>query len=358
MSPSTVAHTIFIMTTTLTALMVIEYAWFLSDEVRLIWPKFRKNTEAKVFLVTRYVGLAGQSFNIWFSYRMASEIPNHPIACKAWYSYQTATIQCMLVSVELLLMQLVDKMYRKDKYIRGLLLVFGGAQCAAMAISARLIVTGVRYSPTCVIIGSHSSNGRIFAGISIITTYMFILVMMQWRYFKGSSGWSEASRAWLKLTVRDGSCTTIAVAVILIFMMLHNFGVFETQMTGNIVFYVLLSCLWFAGGRIVLHQEKLRQSHESQKGGANDACLWTMTVEVEPDYFGPFDDPDACPASHSDLKVESSEVSTSFDSGSDVGTKDITDESLCEWEEDNASLSDCSPTLTLTETGISGEGSG
>lgn len=326
--PSTVAHKIFILTTVLAAFVVLEYLWCLSNEIKLIWPQFRKNTEAKIFMLTRYAGLAGQSFNIWFTFRMSSGVPNHPGACRAWYSYQAGTIQCLLFSVELLLMQQVYKMYKKDKYILGILFVFGGVQCAVMAITARLIVTGIRYSPTCVVTGSHLS--QIFAGVSIITTYVLILIMMLWRYFRGSSDWSEASRAWLKLTVRDGSCTITVVAVILIFMNLFNFGVIKTQMTGNIVYYVLLSWLWFAAGRIVLHQEQLRKSHESQEGDASDPSLWTTVIEVDLDEFEPFDESDACPENPSDLKVEPTEVSTSLDSESDAGTKDVVDKHLYE----------------------------
>lgn len=47
--------------------------------------------------------------------------------------------------------------------------------------------------------------------VSIIVTFVFILVAMLWRYFGNQPGWSEVPHAWLKLTVRDGSCTVIAI---------------------------------------------------------------------------------------------------------------------------------------------------
>ncbi|KAG1852749.1 hypothetical protein F4604DRAFT_1296288 [Suillus subluteus] len=184
--------------------------------------------------MTRYGGLAGQSFNIWFAFRMTSGVPNSPSACRAWCLYQTVTIQCLLLSVELLLMLRVYKMYNKGKSIFALLFIFSGAQFATMAASARLIITGTRYSPTCVIISLH--HGRIYVGVSIIVTFMFILVTMLWRFFRSTSSGSEALRAWLRLAVRDGSCTTITVIVIIIFMFLCNMRVIDTQMSGNITF--------------------------------------------------------------------------------------------------------------------------
>ncbi|KAG1747778.1 uncharacterized protein EDB91DRAFT_1114810 [Suillus paluster] len=357
MSPSTVAHRIFLMTTILNAIAVLEYLCFISDEVRLVWPRVRKSTAAKLFLVTRYPGLAGLSFNVWFSYRMQSGVSNDAIVCRLWYAYQTAMIQLLLSAVELILMRQVYKMFQKDRYITGLLFVFGGAQIAAMAVSARLIVIGIRYSPTCVILRSPPS--QIYAGVSVIATYTFIFFMMLWRYFQGRSRWSEVLRVWLKITVRDGACTTIAVIVSILFMTLCNTDVIKTQMTGNIVFYVLHPCLWFAVGCIVRNQEKFRESQKSQKGNGNDPHGWTTSLEVELDGITPFDDPDVYPESHSDLKVESTtDVSTSFDSESDVGTMDITDECPCKMAEDDTLPSGCSLTFTRTETGISGEGSG
>ncbi|KAG1885029.1 hypothetical protein F4604DRAFT_1729108 [Suillus subluteus] len=325
MSPSIdpVARNIAIITTILTALMVLEYIYSFKDETRLVWPRFRKTIEAKIFIMTRYAGLAGQSFNIWFAFRLASGVPNSPFACKIWTSYQIATIQCLLLSVESLLMLRVYKMYNKGKYISAVLFILGSAQSSAMAVNARWIITETRYSPTCV----PHYHSRIYVGVSIITTFVFIVVAMLWRFIKSPSGWSEVSRAWLKLAVRDGGCTAIAITVILIFMFLCTTGVIDTQMSGNIVFYVLLSCLWFAAGRIVLHQEKFRIIQESQKGGISDPSRWTEMIEVNLDDISPFDDPDVCPTSPSGSEVESTKVST-LSTLSAAGMKDIADEHL------------------------------
>jgi hypothetical protein len=47
--------------------------------------------------------------------------------------------------------------------------------------------------------------------VSIIVTFVFILVAMLWRFFGNQADWSEVPHAWLKLAVRDGSCTVIAI---------------------------------------------------------------------------------------------------------------------------------------------------
>ncbi|KAG1764107.1 hypothetical protein EDD22DRAFT_462971 [Suillus occidentalis] len=262
-----VARNVAALTTALNACMVLEYMCSVSDEIRLIWPRFWKTTEAKMFIVT--------SYNIWFAFRMASGVPNSQFACKVWSSYQAAIIQYLLLSVEILLMRRVYKMYKKSKPIFALLFIFGGAQSAAMASNARLIVNGTHYSPTCVILSAHHS--RIYVGVSIIVAFVFILVAMLWRFFGNQPSWSEVPHAWLKLAVRDGSCTVIAITLIFVFMFLCITRVINmAEMTGNIIFYVLLTCLWFAAGRIVLHQERLRKLQASRKGVPNDPSQWTQ----------------------------------------------------------------------------------
>jgi hypothetical protein len=264
--------------------------------------------------------------------------------------------QCLLLSVESLLMLRVYKMYNKGKSMFALLFIFSGVQLAAMVANARLIVTGTSYSPTCVIISPHHS--RIYVGASIIVTFVFILVAMLWRFFGSTSG-SEALPPWLQLAVRDGSCTTIAITVIVIFMFLCNTRVIDTQMHGNVIFYVLLSFLWFAAGRLVLHQEMFREIQESQDGDTDDtlASQWTETIEVDLNDITSFDDSNVRPMSPSGSEVGSPEVYTAFDSLSDAETRDITDEHVCEWEEDNALLTSCTPAFMLIERYISGEGS-
>jgi hypothetical protein len=304
--------------------MVFEYIRCFPDEIRLIWPRFWKTTEAKMYVLTRYTGLIGQSYNIWFAFKMLSGVPNNPFVCRVWSSYQAAMTQYLLLSVQFLLMMQVYKMYNKGKSIFALLFIFGGAQSTAMAVNARLIITGTRYSPTCVTISPHHS--QIYVAVSIIMTFVFILVAMLWRFFGNQTSWSDVPHAWLKLAVRDSSCTAIAITLILIFLSLFTTRVIDTQMNGNIIFYVLLSCLWFAAGRIVLHQEKFRAIQESQKGDVNDPGRWTQTIEVDLDDIMAFDDPDTCPTSPSSLEVESTKVGTPFDSISNTETKDIADE--------------------------------
>ncbi|KAG1822872.1 uncharacterized protein BJ212DRAFT_1541251 [Suillus subaureus] len=256
MSPSImidpVARNIAIITNssaTLTAFMVLEYICSIFDEMRLVWPRIWKTTEAKIYVVTR----------------MMSGVPNNrddPMSA-AFSGVITHTARHVAFDLTLgnylSTLVAVYNMYNKGG---ALLFTLGGAQSAVMVVSSRFIVTGTRYSPTCVIISPHYS-----------------------RIYVGTSGWSEGPRAWLKLAVRDGSCTTIVITT-------------RHQHTDEWKYHLL-------AGRIVLHREKFREIQESQEGGINDPSQWTQTIEVDLDDIRPFDDPEACPTSPSGLEVES-----------------------------------------------------
>jgi len=156
-----VARDILTVSTTLTGLMVLEYAWNIRFEMRVIWPQFWKGAEAKIFVIARYLGLAGEIFNVWFASRMASGIPTHPLVCRVCYSFHGITIQCLLMSVELLLILLACKMYNNDRFVLGLLYALVGVQWAGMAITVRLLVSDLRPSPTCAV---ESNSSQIYVG--------------------------------------------------------------------------------------------------------------------------------------------------------------------------------------------------
>ncbi|OAX38236.1 hypothetical protein K503DRAFT_856814 [Rhizopogon vinicolor AM-OR11-026] len=311
--PEGLARNMLIVSTTLTGLTVLEYAWNISFEMRVIWPKVWKSAEAKIFLIARYVGLAGQIFNVWFVNRMASGINHHPLACRAWYSHQAAIIQCLLMSVELLLMLRVCKMYKNDKYVLGILFLFAVGQCATVIISARIVVPSVGFYPTCVmVINSHPS--RIYVGTSVIVVYQCLLAMILWRYLRRD--WSEPLRSYLRITARDSVLIVISVTCLLLPLTLAPMGI-ESRTIDNLLFHVMLFGFWFAADRLVLDKERFHLAVQNNR----------ELTEVDLDNLEPLDDPDICPVKPSDSKAVSTEVFIAFDSESGLETEeDITDE--------------------------------
>ncbi|OJA13267.1 hypothetical protein AZE42_10359 [Rhizopogon vesiculosus] len=70
------------------------------------------------------------------------------------------------MSIEALLIPRVHTIYN-DKCL-GIVSVFGSAQCAAMGISARMVVPSLGSSPTCIVIGTHP--GQIYVGVLSLVT--------------------------------------------------------------------------------------------------------------------------------------------------------------------------------------------
>ncbi|OAX38239.1 hypothetical protein K503DRAFT_173876 [Rhizopogon vinicolor AM-OR11-026] len=258
-APSTeheaVARDILIVTTILFGLMILEYAWNFRLEKQVIWPKFLKSHQVKIFVITRYMGFAGQIFNVWFANRMASGIPRSPLACRVWYTYQAVSIQSLTMSVEALLMFRVRKMYKKDKHVLGILFAFSCMQCAATVISARTVVPGIGSSPTCMVIGSHP--GQIYVGASTIAVHLCLLAMILWRYFRVRR---EGSHSYLKILVRDTICIVIVVTgrhTVLLYVYVHHrdplgtnllvtlppMGLPRAETSANMLFQFVVLCL-------------------------------------------------------------------------------------------------------------------
>ncbi|OAX38241.1 hypothetical protein K503DRAFT_770684 [Rhizopogon vinicolor AM-OR11-026] len=341
--PEAVALSILIVTTTLSGLMVLEYAWNIRFEVQVIWRRFWKSAEVKVFVVARYVGLAGQIFNVWFASRMASGIPSSPAACRVWFMYQTIAIQSLTMSVEALLILRVCKMYNNDKYILGILSVFGGAQCAGMGISALMVVPSLGSSPTCTVIGTHP--GQIYVGVSTVAMHLCILAMILWRYFRGN--WQEPLRSYFKIMVRDSICAAIAVTGCFLFLTLVPIGLSQSaaQTSENILFHVMVCSFWFAAGRLVLDKERFRQQSRNNR----------EFTEVDLEDLG--SDSDVSPARLSNSKAVPIEVSIAADFEPGVGKeKDIADERLYDWAD--TSLSRCVSSIMHMDIGSRVEGSG
>ncbi|OAX38305.1 hypothetical protein K503DRAFT_800529 [Rhizopogon vinicolor AM-OR11-026] len=245
------------------------------------------------------------------------------------------------MSAELLLMMRVCKMYNNDRYVLGVLYVFVGTHCAAMAISARMAFHGVKYSLTCVVVDAHP--GQIYYGAPTIAVNLCIVAMMLRRYSRGN--WQEPLRSYLKITVRDSICTVIVVTGNYLFVSLQPMRVHRSQTSENILPHVITFSLWFATGRPVLNKERFLE--ESQ----NDFQL----TEVDLDNLEPLEDSDVSFARPSDSNVLPTKVTTAVDSELGIGTEeDIADRCICDWVDD-ASLSRCASTIVSMEMDNSGE---
>ncbi|OJA14900.1 hypothetical protein AZE42_10401 [Rhizopogon vesiculosus] len=289
----------------LSGLMVLEYAWNIRFEVQVIWPQFRKSTEAKIFVVARYVGLTGQILDICM------------------------TVQCLLISVELLLILRACKMYNNNRHVIGLLCVFIGAQCAGMAITVRMIMPILNPSPTCMVV--ESPPGQIYVGAQTIASNLCFLTVILWRYFR--SNWPKLLRPYVEIMVRDSICTVIVVIgnwLVIIFTPLRTQ---QPQTIRNIIFPLMVFSFWLVveyrnlwlAGRLVLNTERLRQERRSDR----------ELTDVDLDNLEPLEDSDICPAMPSDPKVAQIELSITVDSELGVGTEeDIADERICDWVDD------------------------
>lgn len=251
------AHKIAISACVSLGLMVVEFAWLLRDEFKFIWPDVRfRNPYALVYILTRYLGLAGQGFNVYFSLRIASGVATSPALCKMWFRYQAMTIQVLLVAMECALMHRIYALFLKNRWILAILIILGASQLASMLVSARLAIPQVPHSNTCYVLKPHAST--IYFGATSMATNLAILFMISWRYLRLPVTWTHTPLGHILL--RDSTLSLVAILVLLFIMIILNSGVLQTPMSGNILYYWFFCTIWISLGRLIVNHSKVVQA--------------------------------------------------------------------------------------------------
>ncbi|KAH7891003.1 hypothetical protein F5I97DRAFT_1840716 [Phlebopus sp. FC_14] len=254
-----VSRNILISASVSLAVMIVDFVWLLREERKRIWPKVRSSQYAKLYVLSRYPGLVGQIFNVYFVSRMDAGTIVAPSTCKMWYSYQATMVQLLLAAVEGPLMHRVYALYFRNRAILLLLILIAAAQIGSMIVSARMSVPGVRYTGTCLVIKTHP--GSVYFSATTMATNVVIFFMTFWKYFSLPRRWTQG--AFGRVVLRDSALSLIATSLLLLFMMLCTLNVIKTSMSGNITYYWLVCTLWVTVGRIIINHERVSLEDEN-----------------------------------------------------------------------------------------------
>ncbi|KAI6096896.1 hypothetical protein EDD16DRAFT_627958 [Pisolithus croceorrhizus] len=259
-------------------LMTVEFVWLLRDEFIFIWPGVRfRNLYALVYVLTRYLGLAGQGFNVYFSLRIASGAITSPALCKMWFRYQAMTIQVLLAAMECALMHRIYALFLKNHWVLALLVLLGTSQLASMFVSARLAIPQLAHSDTCYVLKPHAST--IYFGATSMTTNLAILFLISWKYLRLPITWTQSPFGHTLL--RDSTLSLVAILILLFVMILSNSGVMQTPVNGNVLYYWFYCTLWISLGRLIVNHSKVVQASRGEgvltQVEVGQTSIWTST---------------------------------------------------------------------------------
>ncbi|KAH7923327.1 hypothetical protein BV22DRAFT_1048281 [Leucogyrophana mollusca] len=216
--------------------MFVEYGLTLRDERRYIWPKAHVCRYAKMYIVTRYLGLATQIFNVAFALWRASQTYIAPSLCRSWYAYQAILIQALVAIVDGLLMRGVYAMFSGSYWILSVLTVLAATQPGSMLASAIVALPEAPFTPTCLIAEVHS--GLLYFGSVTLTTHAIILLLIVWKYFAGGQAPTPLRTAIL----RDTTIAVTVISVVLFITLLCALRVIGLGVSSSIIcLYVRLS---------------------------------------------------------------------------------------------------------------------
>ncbi|KAF8555154.1 hypothetical protein OG21DRAFT_935378 [Imleria badia] len=188
--------------------MSADFIWFMRDEVKVIWRKLG-SWHARIYLFSRYTGLASQIFNVYFTARMYVGIGTTPVGCRLWFSFQAVVVQILLAAVEGILMHRLYVLFQRNLYILLILVVLATGQVSSMAISASLSVPlSDRHTVTCMVVKSDPGNA--YFGVTTMTTSILIFFMTFCRLLRLPIKWNRLSIAWVM--IRDTSFSLLTIS--------------------------------------------------------------------------------------------------------------------------------------------------
>ncbi|KAH7923051.1 hypothetical protein BV22DRAFT_612383 [Leucogyrophana mollusca] len=261
-------------------LMFVDYALTFRDERRYIWPKARVCRYAKVYIATRYLGLAAQILNVSFAIWRASQTYIAPSLCRSFFAYQAIIVQALVAVVDGLLMRGVYAMFSGSYWILSLFAVLAAAQPGSMLASAVIALPEAPFTQTCLPTEVHS--GLIYFGSVTLTTHASILLLIMWKYFARRQARTPLRTAIL----RDTTLAVAAISAIMIITLLYALGVIRVGVMANIICYWFFCALWVSAGRIIVGWEAARGSEAGASMGVatshitipDDASVYALSA--------------------------------------------------------------------------------
>jgi len=257
------------------AVMTMEFIWFIRDESKIIWRRLRFSWYARIYMFSRYSGLASQIFNVYFTIRMYVGVGTTPAGCRLWFAYQATVVQILLATVEGAMMHRIYALFKGSQYILMILVSLAAGQIASMAISASLVVPSNQHTSTCMMVKSNPGNA--YFGVTTMTTSVLMIFMTHWRFFGLPVKWTQHTIA--QVVIRDNSLALLAISGWMLFLTLCSLEVLQPSIGGNITYYWFACILWICIGRVIVNQETLaNEDHANVMQFTTQIDVWDANI--------------------------------------------------------------------------------
>ncbi|KAG9312061.1 hypothetical protein JVU11DRAFT_7342 [Chiua virens] len=278
------------------AIMIVDYIYLFRSEIKFVWPKLVSWGHPKGYVISRYLGLGCQIYNVYFTVRMYLGVPTTIEGCRLWFSFQAACVLLLLLIAEFMLMYRIYALFLKSKVICSILISLFVGQTAAMVVSAVLSFPTNKHTVTCLI--TRSSVGNVFFSTTTMATNILIFFMTFWRYLQLPKKCSQQGH--IKVAFRDSAAAVLMISSIMLFMTLCSLQVIKPNMSGNITYYWFVCILFLAIGRLVVDHQKIYlaepegDEHGTWKGSVQltsmievGESVWSLDTEVSSDVRTP-----------------------------------------------------------------------
>ncbi|EMD34876.1 hypothetical protein CERSUDRAFT_125397 [Gelatoporia subvermispora B] len=262
-----------------TAFIVWDTIIHLADEVEYIWRGPRLWT-TWCYAFVRHVPYLVQGTILYLTNTVSSGKTFSYEQCRGWIIYQFASVEAIIVVVELILIARVFAMYHGNRAIRVVTLAFYCMEIIGMTGILVVTVPNMGFSNTCDV----TSMPRVFACYWIFSlcfeTFLFTLTLF--KFFRSAACYLH-DRSLLLMLVRDGTWAYTAIFAVMLTNTLM-YQVVKNSLAG-VFFFCEISVVSFAGSHVLLNLRRLaKQSPELKvsSGMTTQTIRFSSHVPVDP----------------------------------------------------------------------------
>ncbi|KAH7891018.1 hypothetical protein F5I97DRAFT_1826991 [Phlebopus sp. FC_14] len=198
--------------------IVWEACLTLGDEVTYIWPKPRNAHVKWLYLYGKYFAILTQIGNIAFLFGLAEHLPVPIGWCRAYHSFQVATLELLMLAFDAVLLLRIYALYARKLTAVSLGATVVIVEFITTITSAGVAIPATPYDPACLIFNMPTSIIVFMVGFGVSQTILLILAYRK-KAVVTRADRQRTSIAWI--TIRDGMLAFAGISGLLVMLLIY-----------------------------------------------------------------------------------------------------------------------------------------
>ncbi|RDB30726.1 hypothetical protein Hypma_005946 [Hypsizygus marmoreus] len=229
------------------SLLVCDWIVLFPREYENIW-KRKPSSVQVLYIITRWVGLIGQTINSVWTAVLLSKASVPPRDCSLWFGYQITIMQCLWSAFDAINMLRVYALYNRSNRVGALLVFLWFLELGFMIFAGISSVKGFQFDSTCLV-----DRTPFVVIVMCAVVFCIQLVILSMTLAKRFTIGSRSSPL-IQLATRDGSIVWFSFTVFFAIVLPYSRLV---QVLPHSMFAIVISSLSALGCRIIMNLQCL-----------------------------------------------------------------------------------------------------